>query len=72
MVKLYETGIYFVNNETVVTDAAALPGLVGKAVSQEVACQGTMAYGILKAHNTTEDMDNLKLKFDSMASHDIT
>ncbi|MCL2366600.1 MAG: hydratase [Oscillospiraceae bacterium] len=33
---------------------------------------GTMAYKILTAHNHSEDVSNLKLKFDSLASHDIT
>ncbi len=68
MLKLYETGIYLVDGEKIVTDPAQLP----KQVSQEEASKGTMAYGILKAHNTTDDMENLKLKYDSMASHDIT
>ena len=68
MLKLYETGIYLVDGEKIVTDPAELP----KQVSQEEASKGTMAYGILKSHNTTDDMENLKLKYDSMASHDIT
>ena len=72
MLKLYDSGIYLIHGDTIVTEAAALPGLVGKSVSQEEASRGTMAYGILKDHNTTADMDNLKLKFDSMTSHDIT
>lgn len=72
MVKLYESSIYLVNGETIVTDSAALPSLVGKTVSKEEATKGTMAYGILKAHNTTDHMDKLQLKFDSMTSHDIT
>ena len=58
MLKLYETGIYLVDGEKIVTDPAQLP----KQVSQEEASKGTMAYGILKAHNTTDDMENLKLK----------
>ena len=33
---------------------------------------GTMAYGILKAHNTLDGMDRLAIRFDAMASHDIT
>ena len=41
-------------------------------VTKEEAVKGTMAYGILKAHNTSGNMDDLKLKYDSMASHDIT
>ena len=72
MVTLYESGVYLVNGETLVTNPAALPGLTGKTVSKEEAVQGTMAYGILKAHNRSKDMDNLRLKFDSMTSHDIT
>ena len=68
MLKLYDTGIYLVDGEKIVTDPAQLP----KQVSQEEASKGTMAYGILKAHNTVDDMENLKLKYDSMASHDIT
>ena len=72
MLKLYDTGIYLVNGETIVTDPAALPALTGAAVSREEASRGTMAYGILKAHNTVDDMEQLKLKFDSMTSHDIT
>ena len=44
---------------------------VGLPAPQE-AKKGTISYGILKSHNTTEDMDRLKIKFDAMASHDIT
>ncbi|MDO4483321.1 MAG: hydratase [Clostridia bacterium] len=72
MVKLYDTGIFLVNGNEIVTDPAALPSKCGRAVTKEEATKGTMAYGIIKAHNTTDDMDNLRLKFDSMTSHDIT
>ena len=41
-------------------------------VTQAQACAGTIAYGIMKAHNTAADMADLRLKFDSMTSHDIT
>ena len=68
MLKLYETGIYLVDGEKIVTDPAQLP----KQISKEEAGKGTIAYGILKAHNTVDDMENLKLKYDSMTSHDIT
>lgn len=34
--------------------------------------RNTMTYGILAAHNTSGDMRALRLKFDAMASHDIT
>ena len=72
MIKLYESGIYLVNGETIVTDPAALPALTGRSAEKDEAERGTMAYGILKAHNTVDDMDHLRLKFDSMTSHDIT
>ena len=72
MLKLYDTGIYLVNGTEIVTDPAEVAAKTGKAVCKEAASRGTMAYSILKAHNTTEDMENLRLKFDSMTSHDIT
>ena len=43
-----------------------------RGVTKEQARTGTIAYGILKAHNTAPDMNDLRLKFDSMTSHDIT
>ena len=72
MVKLYDGGVYLVNGTEIVTDPAALPGKVGRAVTPEEGATGTMAYSILKAHNTVEDMDNLRMRFDSLTSHDIT
>ena len=72
MVKLYNGGVYLVDGKTLVEDAAALPGLCGKTVSPEEGREGTMAYGILKAHNTSGDMQHLQMKFDSLTSHDIT
>ena len=64
MLKHSNNGIYLLDGETVVTDPAQLPAKVTK----EEALKGTMAYGILKAHNTVDDMENLKLKYDSMTS----
>ena len=60
--KLHDKGVYLVNGQLCDT----VP------VSEAEARKGTIAYGILKAHNTVPDMDNLRLKFDSMTSHDIT
>ncbi len=60
--KLHDKGVYLVDGK--LCDTAP--------VSQEEASRGTMAYSILKAHNTSSDMKNLRLKFDSMTSHDIT
>ena len=76
MIELYNGGAYLVNGETLVTDAEAeagkLTALTGKPADKNEARKGTMAYSILEAHNTSGNMNNLKLKFDSMASHDIT
>ncbi len=72
MLKLYESGVYLVHGTEIVSDPAALPQVCGRAVTQDEAIKGTMAYGILKAHNTSEDMESLKMRFDSMTSHDIT
>ena len=72
MIKLYESGIYLVNGADICTDPAEVAQKTGAPVDQAAATRGTMAYGILKAHNTVDDMENLRLKFDSMTSHDIT
>lgn len=63
MVKLYEDGIYLLNGKNIVTEYN---------MSKEEAKKGTIAYSILKSHNTNSSMNNLKIKFDAMASHDIT
>ena len=67
MVKLYDGGVYLVNGTEIVPEAAA-----PETCQKDTAKQGTIAYSILKAHNTAEDMQNLRLKFDALASHDIT
>ena len=72
MIKLYDNGIYLVDGKTIVNSPEELKALTGKEVTREEALKGTMAYGILKAHNTVDSMDDLRLKYDSMASHDIT
>ena len=72
MISLYESGVYLINGNEVVTDPAEVAAKTGKTLTKEAAAQNTMAYAILKSHNTTPDMDNLRLKFDSMTSHDIT
>ncbi len=42
------------------------------SVSRESARKNTISYQILSNHNTSEDDNNLKIKFDALASHDIT
>ena len=72
MVKLYDGGVYLVNGQTIVTDPAQLESLCGRMVTREEAEKGTLAYGILAAHNESGDMDHLRMRFDSLTSHDIT
>lgn len=74
MVKLYDEGIYLVNGTEIVpeSEGAKVQALTGKAADKEEAKKGTMACSILSTHNTSGDMEHLKLKFDAMTSHDIT
>ena len=74
MVKLHDGGVYLVNGETLIpeTEAAKVEQMTGKAVAKEEAKKGTIAYGIMKAHNQSDNMDKLQIKFDAMVSHDIT
>ena len=76
MVSLMETGAYLVNGTEVVAennDAAALiKSKTGLEISKEEALKNTIAYGILESHNTSDNMDKLRIKFDKLTSHDIT
>ena len=74
MVKLYEGGAYLVHGTHLVSEKEAekVAALTGKKADKEEARKGTMAYSILEAHNTSGNMENLKVKFDAMTSHDIT
>ncbi|MCF0130240.1 MAG: hydratase [Pseudobutyrivibrio sp.] len=74
--KLYENGVYLVNGTTLIEDnheaSAKLAATCGKTVDKEEARKSTIAYGILKEHNTSGNMSDLKIKFDKLVSHDIT
>ena len=74
MLKLHDGGVYLVNGETLVpeAEAAKVEQMTGKTVAKEEAKKGTIAYGIMKAHNQSDNMDKLQIKFDAMVSHDIT
>lgn len=74
MVKLYDGGVYLVNGTELVPEEeeAKVKALTGKDVPKEEARKGTIAWSILAQHNVSGDMDHLKIKFDAMASHDIT
>mgnify|MGYP000285947722 FL=1 len=70
--KLYDSGVYLVNGKEIMTDAAEVQQKTGKAVTKEQAAENTIAYGILKKHNTSGNMDKLQVRFDKLTSHDIT
>ena len=74
MVSLYDGGVYLVNGKEIVpeAEAAKVKALTGREADRESDRKGTMAYSIMEQHNTSGNMENLKIKFDSMTSHDIT
>lgn len=74
MVKLYEGGAYLVNGTELVPESESqkVMQLTGHPADKEEARKGTIAYSILKEHNQADNMEHLKIRFDAMASHDIT
>ena len=74
MVKLYDGGIYLVNGVEIVPEAESerVAMLTGRPADQAEARNSTMAWRIMEAHNQSGDPERLRLKFDSMTSHDIT
>lgn len=86
MIKLMNQGIYLFKGKLIVADADRMTideinNRLGQSdneplrettVNQEQARQGTITYQILSSHNVSNDWHNLKLKFDALASHDIT
>ena len=76
MINVLEGGAYLINGTEIIPDTVEAPAAVksktGKDVSREEAKKGTIAYGILESHNTSGNMEKLKIKFDKLTSHDIT
>ena len=77
MIKLFSNGVYLINNREIVEDCNEVNSILANKLgnnypSKENAKKNTIAYNILKEHNTSENMDKLKIKFDKLASHDIT
>ncbi|MEI3376223.1 MAG: hydratase [Coriobacteriales bacterium] len=74
MVKLTEKGVYLVDGTQLVPEGeeARLDQLGVTSEERAHAKEGTIAHGILAAHTITNDLEHLKIKFDAMASHDIT
>ena len=74
MIQLFSEGAYLVDGTTLVkeSETEALKQLTGEVVSKEEASKNTIAYGILRDHNTSGNMEKLQIKFDKLTSHDIT
>ena len=72
MIELKNGGAFLINGTEWAEDAAEVAAKTGKNVTAEEAKQGTIAYGILKEHNTSGNMEKLKIRFDKLTSHDIT
>ena len=76
MIQLYDGGAYVLNGTEIIADtaegASILAGKLGNVPEKKEAKKQTIAYGILKAHNTSDNMDKLKIRFDKLTSHDIT
>ena len=77
MIKLYDGGAWLIDGKELLPDSPQAGEIIqnkyGKtAPDKKEAAKNTIAYSILKAHNTSDNMDELKIKFDKLTSHDIT
>ncbi len=74
MVRLTAKGVYLVDGTQLVTEdeAQRLDQMGVTPAEREHAREGTIAHSILAAHTVTDDLEHLRIKFDAMASHDIT
>lgn len=76
MIQLLNSGAYLLNGTEIVPDdaeaLACVKAKTGVDTSKEEAAKNTIAYGILESHNTSGNMEKLKIKFDKLTSHDIT
>lgn len=76
MIKLYKGGTYLIDRKEIIEDNTnaliEIKNKTGRDITKQEALKNTIAYSMLKAHNTSNNMDKLKIKFDAMASHDIT
>ena len=76
MIRLSDGGAYLVNGSRIVEDSPTAPeeirSLTGNTVTKEEGARETISYGILERHNTSSNMEKLKIRFDKLTSHDIT
>jgi aconitate hydratase len=87
MIELLPGGTFLLKGQVIVKDADRMikdeinhclsrlgkgPLTDHNAVNQDRARKGTIAYQILNSHNQSGDNQNLKLRVDALASHDLT
>ncbi|MDR0708923.1 MAG: hydratase, partial [Spirochaetaceae bacterium] len=74
MIQITERGVYVFNGREILEDKPENVGVLRARLPQDKDAprRGTIAYGIIAAHNTSGDEKKLQLKFDALASHDIT
>ena len=64
--KIYDGGVFLSGGQIVSENEA------GPALDRNEGRKKTIAYGILKEHNLSDNMEKLKIRFDKLVSHDIT
>ena len=76
MITLLKNGAYLLRGQEIIEDNADAEAIIksktGRDVDKEAAAKNTISYGVLAEHNTSGNMDKLKIKFDKLTSHDIT
>ena len=78
MIKLYDGGAWLIDGKEVPAGQSSGPersfriNMAKKLRKKKEAARNTIAYSILKDHNTSGNMEELKIKFDKLTSHDIT
>jgi len=76
LIKLIDNEVLILDGREIISNKEEFSAIVsnkkGIEFNKEEAKKGTIAFGIMKNHNTSENIDNLKIKFDSITAHDIT
>nr|WP_296480458.1 hydratase [uncultured Acetatifactor sp.] len=76
MIELLQSGAYLVNGRELIADGPeaqqAVCSRTGRNTTKEEAVKQTISYRILESHNTSGNMEKLKIRFDKLTSHDIT
>ena len=72
MIKLHDNGVFIINGREIVSSSEEASSRLGMDVTVDKARKGTISYSILQSHSVSGDDKHLKIKYDSMTSHDIT